>query len=70
MLTPLSDKEKIGPGARLFRVRIVLDLGQSSLPAASLGSIGLVAPAELDWEEKPSRRSFLKDIGTRIYFSS
>jgi hypothetical protein len=43
------------------RVRIVLDLGQSGLPAASPESIDseLTDGAELDWEEKPSRRSVL-----------
>ena len=56
----------------MLRVRIVLDLGQSGLPAASPESINSESTdgAELDWEEKPSRRSVLRDIGTKMNVSS
>ena len=54
----------------MLRVRIVLDVGQSGLPLTWPESIELTDPVELDWEERPSRRSILKDIVTKMGVSS
>jgi len=44
----------------------MLEVGQSGLPTTSPELVESTGAAELDSEEKPSRRSPLKDIGTKM----